>query len=206
MLAEVAERIEALLAQGWCQVRVVTDHGWLLLPGGLPKTELPASLVESKWGRCAQIKPGAKTDYARFPWYWNEQERFALAESIRCFKAGEEYTHGGLSLQECVTPELVVTGSAAGQRCVRITDLAWKGLRCTLVVDGDIEGLQLDIRRHAGDAASSVVVATKPFKPGGKASAVVEDDDLEGEAVQSVILDNEGQVVAQQATIVGGDN
>lgn len=208
MLAEVEERIQALLAQGWSQVRVVTDHGWLLLPGGLPKTELPASLTESKWGRCAQVKPGSQTDYPLYPWYWNESEHFALAKSIRCFKAGEEYTHGGLSLQECVTPELVVTGATSAQQIVRITDLAWKGLRCTVVVEGDADGLQLDVRQHAADANSSVSVGAnaKPFKSGGKASVVVDDDELEGETVQSVVLNSDGQVVAQESTVVGGED
>lgn len=204
MLEEVQERIQALLAQGWAQLRVVTDHGWLLLPGGLPKTELPASLVESKWGRCAQIKPGAVTDYPRYPWYWNEREHFALAEGIHCFKAGEEYAHGGLSLQECVIPELVVTLGRRAGPAVQISDLVWKGLRCTLVLEGEAKGLRLDLREHAADPGTSRVVATKPFKADGKASVVVEDDTLEGESAQVVILDAEGKVVAQQATRIGG--
>jgi len=28
---------------------VVTDHGWLLMPEGLPKVELPAYLAATKW-------------------------------------------------------------------------------------------------------------------------------------------------------------
>ncbi len=39
------ERIEALLGAGWREVRVVTDHGWLWLPGGLPKVDLPKYLT-----------------------------------------------------------------------------------------------------------------------------------------------------------------
>ena len=38
----------------------MTDHGWLLLPGGLPKTQLNEGLTETRWGRCALIKEGAK--------------------------------------------------------------------------------------------------------------------------------------------------
>ena len=37
----VLERIEALLDAGWREIRVVTDHGWLWLPGGLPKVDFP---------------------------------------------------------------------------------------------------------------------------------------------------------------------
>ena len=40
-LTTIERRIIDLLDAGWQQVRVVTDHGWLLLPGGLVKTELP---------------------------------------------------------------------------------------------------------------------------------------------------------------------
>ncbi len=59
LLAEIRNRITELLAAGWKSVRVVTDHGWLLVPGGLPKIDLPSVLVDSKWGRCASLKPGA---------------------------------------------------------------------------------------------------------------------------------------------------
>jgi hypothetical protein len=34
------ERIESLLDAGWNEIRVVTDHGWLWLLGGLPKVVL----------------------------------------------------------------------------------------------------------------------------------------------------------------------
>ena len=35
LLADLVARIESLLEAGWQEVRVVTDHGWLLVPGGL---------------------------------------------------------------------------------------------------------------------------------------------------------------------------
>ena len=37
LIASLVYRVESLLAAGWREVRIVTDHGWLLLPGGLPK-------------------------------------------------------------------------------------------------------------------------------------------------------------------------
>ena len=40
----------ALLEAGWREVRVVTDHGWLLLPGGLPKVDLPEHLTVVRKG------------------------------------------------------------------------------------------------------------------------------------------------------------
>ena len=64
----------------------------------------------------------------------------------------------------------------------------------------------MDLRRHAGDAASSLVVSAKPFKTGGKSSVVVDNDDLEGETAQAVILDSAGQVIAQRSTTIGGDD
>ena len=52
------QRILALFAGGWTRVKVVTDHGWLLMPGGLPKRDLPSSLTETRWSRCAMLKNG----------------------------------------------------------------------------------------------------------------------------------------------------
>ena len=42
-LDRLADRIAGLLDAGWRYVRVVTDHGWLLLPGGLPLVKLPTT-------------------------------------------------------------------------------------------------------------------------------------------------------------------
>ena len=39
-IARLHDTVLALLDAGWRRVRVVTDHGWLLMPGGLPKIEL----------------------------------------------------------------------------------------------------------------------------------------------------------------------
>ena len=49
-------RIETLLNWGWKQVLVVTDHGWLLLPGGLPKAELPEHLTAIRKGTLCSAK------------------------------------------------------------------------------------------------------------------------------------------------------
>lgn len=113
LLSEIELRISQLLRAGWQRVHVVTDHGWLLFPDGLPRHDLAAVLTENKWGRCAAIKPGAVASERRYPWYWNPSQHFALADGIRAFRAGVEYAHGGLSLQECVTLHLTVSAAGA---------------------------------------------------------------------------------------------
>jgi len=90
LLREIRDRVAGLLSSGWQTVRIVTDHGWLLLPAGLPKMDLPAPLVENKWGRCASLKPGATADVRVFPWYWNPHQYVALADGIRCFRKGRK--------------------------------------------------------------------------------------------------------------------
>lgn len=67
--------MKTLLAAGWVKVRVVTDHGWLLLPGGLPKVELPAYLTETKWARCAVAQGETPKGFPVFPWHWNPHVR-----------------------------------------------------------------------------------------------------------------------------------
>ena len=208
ILMEIADRVYQLIDAGWQTVRIVTDHGWLLMPGGLPKTDLPGQLTENKWGRCAVVKPGASVAERRFPWYWNPHQQFALAGGVSCFRKGLEYAHGGLSLQECLVMEIVVaaadasTGDAA---TVEITDITWKGMRCKLAAEGDIDDLFLDIRQQAGNPDTSLVMSVKPVKADGTASVVVEDDELEGAEAVIVLLDENGGLMAQVETVIGGE-
>lgn len=208
LLGEIKERIESLIHAGWKTIRVVTDHGWLLMPGGLPKTDLSATLTENKWGRCAVIKPGAHTEESLYPWYWNSNQLVALANGISCYKKGQEYAHGGLSLQECLCLELLITKAESGQgpdTTIEITDVTWKGLRCNVAVDGNFKGLVLDIRLQAGNASTSVVMNMKPIKETGMGSVVIEDEDLEGKDAFIVLLKNKKQLKAQVNTKIGGE-
>ncbi len=205
LLKEVTERIQALLSAGWKGVRVVTDHGWLLLPGGLPKIELSSALAENKWGRCACLKPGASTEQFVYSWFWNPYHHFVLAHGVGCFKHGEEYTHGGLSLQECLVLQLTVSQRGVQSLVpLAVTDIGWKGLRCTVVVEGSFNGLFLDIRQAAADASSSLVLAIKPIKENGTASVVVEDEELDGKKAFLVFIDESGHLQAQLDTVIGG--
>ncbi|MDA8228809.1 MAG: BREX-1 system phosphatase PglZ type B [Desulfitobacterium hafniense] len=207
MLMEIADKVQKLLANGWQQIRLVSDHGWLLMPGGLPKVQLPAALSDTMWSRCAMLKAGAVTDESLYPWYWNPHIQIAMPNGIRCYRSGLEYTHGGLSLQECLMLELTVGKATNGSKIsqVIITDVVWTGMRCKVVAEGGFTGLSADLRLQPGNSDSSIAVIPKPFNNTGLASLIVEDDELEGEAVTIVLLDSNGQVVMQQTTTVGGD-
>lgn len=206
LLQDICSRILTLLKSGWRQVKVVSDHGWLLLPGGLPKSVLPVCLTESKWGRCASLKEGAKTDERTYPWFWDPGQFVALAEGVSCYKAGQEYAHGGLSLQECLTLQLTVTGSTNHQKMqVTIKQIKWIGLRCRVTIDRNDICLRLDLRRFATEQGSSLVSNINEFDE-GKTSVVVEDDDLTGKNAWLVLLDTNDTVITQVDTVIGGEN
>lgn len=202
-LRALAERVESLLAAGWRHVWVVTDHGWLLMPGGLPKVELPEHLTVIRKGRCARLKEGAQTDQLTLPWYWDADARIAYAAGIGCYEAGKEYEHGGLSAQECIAPMLRVTHSAsAGTPNVTIKSVKWKGLRCAIQLGNAAPEMTADLRTKAGDPESSLAAPRSP-NADGSVSLLVENEDSEGTAAFIVVLSSRGTILAQQLTTVG---
>lgn len=200
----LAARIEALVAHGWKQVRVITDHGWLMLPGGLPKAELPEHLTEVRKGRCARLKEFAGTDELTVPWFWDSSVRVATPRGILCYEAGRECEHGGLSPQECVVPILVVSAAVATHGQVDIESLMWKGMRCTMIIAGNGEGVVVDLRGQAGDPGSSLIGAARSPNPDGTASLLVKDEDRMGQSVYAVVIGADGKILAQTETQVGG--
>ncbi|MCJ7623026.1 MAG: hypothetical protein MUO76_05960, partial [Anaerolineaceae bacterium] len=206
ILAKILDQVMKLIGMGWSRVHIVTDHGWLLLPGDLPKIELSSAQTETKWGRCASIKPGASTDERLYPWYWNPNQHFALADGISCFKNGEEYAHGGVSLQECLTLELIVTSGSShiSQSTSEITDVVWRRLACTVTIGGEFDDIFLDVRTQPGNSSSSVVASVKALKSNGTALVVVEDEELEGAKATIVLINSKGDLVAQTDTVIGG--
>ncbi len=203
-LVGLAERVEALLRHGWQRVVVVTDHGWLLLPGGLPKAELPQHLTHKRKGRCAVLKEGAVSDQRTVPWHWDPNVRIAVASGIRCYEAGQEYEHGGVSPQECVTPLITVTAPGGRQtEIVAIDSITWKKLRCNIEVSGAGPGWAADLRSKAAVPASSIAAEIKALEADGHGSLLVADEDWQGQAVLLVILDETGAVRAQAQTVVG---
>lgn len=203
-LRVLERRIAGLLEHGWRRVMVVTDHGWLLLPGGLPKAELPEHLTEVRKGRCARLKPGSVTEHQVVPWRWDPAVRFAVAPGIHCFEAGKEYEHGGLSPQECVVPILSVAAGAPAAEPVVIESVSWRRLRCTVAVKGAQPGLRVDLRTKAGDPATSLASGGKGLGADGTVAILVADEDREGQAALVVVLGTDGTPRAQTATVVGG--
>ena len=203
-LNELVEYVEALLSAGWVRIRIVTDHGWLLLPGGLPKANFPKCLTETRWGRCALVKDSAVVDSQIVPWRWSGNVQVAVAPGIGCFTNGKEYDHGGISLQECLIPVVTITRKAA-KTSARIQEHAWRGLRCKVTIDGSAKGLTVDIRTKPADATSSVANGGKHIEDGHSTSPVVEDDGLLGTAAVVVLIDQNGTVLSKVPTTIGGD-
>lgn len=204
LLHDVYLRVEELLQAGWRKIRIVTDHGWLLTPQPMGKVDLPKHLAEVRWARCAEIKGTVQTSLPTVNWYWNPEQTIAVAPGASAFLAGRHYDHGGLSLQECLTPIIeVLNTSAPSQKLstAAITKVQWLGLTCRVEVQSTATDLSVDLRSSPADPATSLVRA-KGLKA-GKCSLLVEDDSREGDAVVVVVLDGAGNVLTKQATLVG---
>lgn len=200
----IVERVTELCEAGWKRIRLVTDHGWLLMPGGLPKSDLSKHQVETRWGRCAVLKDSAHGTSLTFGWDWCKDVQVAYAPGIASFVSGAEYAHGGISLQECLVPlvQLDRDGAADLGTPVSIQAIGWKGLRCNVTVEGAGDGASVDIRTKTTVASSSIVASPKPLVD-GKASLAVADDDQIGVAAVVVVLGADGQVLQKQATTIG---
>jgi hypothetical protein len=201
-VADIASRVRQLLDGGWTRVHIVTDHGWLLMPGQLPKMELPQHLTVVRKSRCARLSVGAgEIDQPTFPWTWDSDVRIAIPHGVAAFQAGCVYEHGGVSPQESITPHIIVSGTAA-QSQARIEGIKWMGLRCRVdYLDAPI-GAFLDVRRSPGDSSSSVT-KVKAISGSGEDRLLVPDDSLQGVMVTVVLLSEQGAILAQVSTRVG---
>jgi hypothetical protein len=194
-VTKLAKTVERLLSAGWQRVRVVTDHGWLLLPGGLPKVELPSKLAETKWARCAVVKEAAvAVDAMTLPWSYGPEVRIALAPGIGAFRAGQVYDHGGLTLQECVVPLIDIVANPPAQGRPGIKAVTWNTRKTICKVDvAFAEGANITLERLGSSVGEPGVVSSE-----GKAQVVLDEvDDLMGETV-SLVLRRDGQKMAEE--------
>jgi hypothetical protein len=203
-LTGLQQRIAELLQSGWTTVHVITDHGWLLLPGGLPKAELPQHLAASRWSRCAIPEPGAQHGYPMTSWFWDAAEAVVLAPGVACFMAGTEYAHGGLTLQEALIPSLTVSAKeTGGATSVVMQEMRWSGLRLNVVLAG-AEGLTIDVRSQVADAATSLAARpTTGAADGQRTSLLVADDEALGVAAFLVVVDHTGQAIFKHPVVIG---
>jgi hypothetical protein len=202
---DLVSRICALLKAGWRDVTVVTDHGWLLVPFGLPKVGLKAFLAEDRWGRCAALKPEAQTDARTFHWHWNPDVLIASPPGAGCFRASMEYSHGGVSLQEMVTPVLRVKAARSAGASVRLLDAKWTGAKCRVSVGGDCDGVRVDVRTSQSDPDTSLLTdkQARETTPDGKVTVFLEDDADIGKHAEVVLLDSSSQVIDTLSTTLG---
>ena len=203
-VGRISARIRELLDAGWQRVDVVTDHGWILLPGGIEKVELSPATTEVKKGRCARLKDGAAVDMPTVPWFWDADVRIALAPGVTCFEANKEYEHGGVSPQECIVPRIAVAvGAATTTRGPEFTKVKWLGLQCRVEFTGVSEKVTVDLRGLPAEPKSSIIEHAKETTSAGKVSLVVSDEEHEGERAHLVLVAPDGQILAQREVIVG---
>lgn len=202
-LAGLQQQISDLIQVGWTKVKVITDHGWLLLPGGLPKAELPKHLTTSRWGRCAIPSPGAEHGYPMTPWFWDSAEAVVLAPKVSCFVAGMEYAHGGLTMQEALIPSLTVSTKEGGTKSVVLREMKWSGMRLNVILEG-AAGLMVDLRSKVADASTSFATSTvTAAEDGQKTSLLVADDGALGAAAFLVVMDESGQPIFKHSIVIG---
>ena len=203
---DVVELVSVLFMNGWQKIQIVTDHGWLLFPGGLPKVELPPAFTSNKWGRCAVIKEGAQSGEMLYPWYWNAVQSFALARGVGCYMKGKEYAHGGVSLQECLTLNIEISpGQGVDLKSkIQIDSVEWKNLRCFIRLSEYQPGVKVDIRFKPADNELITISAKVPGEDGAL-SLLIEDEDNIGKAAYVIVYDGNDQLLAQLKTKIGGE-
>lgn len=202
---DLVSRIGALLHAGWTELIVVTDHGWLLVPGGLPKVELKAFLTETRWSRCAALKSDAQADIQTFKWHWDPTVTMACPPGAGSFFAGIEYAHGGVSLQEMVIPVLRVQAAPLTAGSARLQEAKWTGAKCRVTVSGYHQGLKVDVRTSLSDPNSSLLAdkQARELTAEGKVSVFLENDADIGRKAEIVLLDTSGQVIHSLSTTLG---
>jgi len=200
---QVKEALNVAFERGVKRIKIVTDHGWLLMPGGLPKTQLNAGLTETRWGRCALIKEGATTDLLHLPWRWNPSVFIAYAPGISFFKANEEYAHGGISLHECLVPTMIIENPNVLHIEAEVKVVKWVNLKCTIQTSDVTDDYSIDIRTKYNDAKTSIVLSKNKLLRGNTVTLMV-DDSAEHQAATIVLLNADERILDKKPTTVGG--
>lgn len=204
-IRRIADRVIKLLEAGWKTVTVVTDHGWLLLYGGLDKNNLvKQATVETRKGRCVRLKPGADPTTPTVPWHWDHDVRIAVANGITCFTENQTYEHGGVSPQECVVPRVTVRAPQTVAPAVGavVSSMKWKGITLSVEFSELPDRATVDLRTVAGDPATSVIDPDQ-FTAGSRKRVLFASEDHEGEPAVLVVVGSDGNLLLQIDTTVG---
>ncbi len=213
--SRLAERLESglrdsadfilQLAGSGRSIRIVTDHGWLLMPGGFVRATLDNGLVETngKRTRCAMVKATAETSYLTVPWSWNDKVLIATATGARAFFPTEEYAHGGISPQECILPIIDVEPLGAVSQAISIKKAVWQGLRLRIEVDGGAD-LRVDVRLGPDTSGITLINGGRVLDADGRTSVLVSDE-YESKSACLVVLGNDNVILAHRSLIVGGE-
>ncbi|MGP4976733.1 BREX-1 system phosphatase PglZ type B [Brachybacterium tyrofermentans] len=212
-LEALVDRISSLLQAGWRKVVIVTDHGFLFPGAEAPKVELSVNLLEggritARKPRTARLRQGVISPFPALPWTWGPDIDMVSPPGTAAFEVGVLYEHGGLSPQECVIPVVTVTDGAGsgGESAVaaQISKIAWKGQRAVVDFVPPDAPVLASIRYEPGDSKHPLGGPVDPISS-GTARVLVSDPDVEGHDAYVVLTSEDGAVVAQQRTVVGGE-
>jgi hypothetical protein len=135
-------------------------------------------------------------------WHWNPQHTVATPPGVACFTSGQVYAHGGVSIQECLIPDLTVTRvSEIGGAQPTIVSVGWSKYRCIVDTRNARLETKVDIRVDS-PTGKAVLKSPRTLEPDGSASIPVEDE-YEKKQLVVVLLDAAGTVIAQRKTRVG---
>jgi hypothetical protein len=204
LFGKIIDLINTAFEKGVKKIKLVTDHGWLLLPGGLPKESLSKELTETRWGRCALIKDNVVTELLHLPWKWNPGTFVAYAPGISFFKAKQAYAHGGISLQECLIPFVSVTKHESKNIDSKILEIKWVGLVGKVTTEKVPNGYLMDIRTKFNDPLSSIVISDTKEVNDNKVTLMV-DDKYESSSATLVLMDQNQVILHKISTIVGAN-
>jgi len=128
-----------------------------------------------------------------------------MAPGIGSFIAGKHYDHGGLSLQECLTPWIEIKNTQLNEKPgvkASINSSRWLGLTCKVEVNTDDENIFACLRISAADQNSEI--CKRKLIKNSKCTLMV-DDEYEDHSVVLVLLDEQGELLAKKPVIVGDE-
>jgi hypothetical protein len=126
----------------------------------------------------------------------------AYAPGISFFRNNEEYAHGGISLQECIIPEIKIQVETEDLINAKISSHRWLGLRCQIETENTPDGFLIDIRTKYNDDKTSIVLSPDKTISGNKCSLMVDDSAIDSAAF--IVLTNEkGRIIDKTNTSIG---